>query len=285
MLRDANKNEYSKVKLIIAMPTYNRPAEALRTYRVIKKSIELAKLSLREVRFAIFNNASTVDGYEKLKSEANENGDFYFCNSKNVGLVKNLYCCIKSAEDYDYLWMLGDDDEYDSEIVGEVLSKIVSEQPGLLFINHSASYKGTSNMALNMAFPINENLSLLQIYRYSGTTMMFIGACVYRVEMIKEAIKKDKLQRDRLTVPFYWSFYCAQFGLSKINNIYINNIRGDVSWSEHMDEVFNIQLPLDILNLCGLKISFLEKLIAVSIFLKIKIRYMLKNILISFGLK
>lgn len=247
------------MKLLIAVPTYNRPADAEATYNTMKRSIENIGDKAESVDIAIFDNSSDNPEYKALEQKIRNNGDIYIRNSTNLGLVGNLLKCIYKAEGYDYLWMVGDDDEYDVELLRLILEKL-KKDTGFVFINHYATNSSGSELYLKSALPEKVPKNLMDVYRYSGTTMMLISACVYKVEALKEALNNDQIKTERLTAPFYWSFYCAQFGMETIQKKCIRNIWGESSWLIHRSEVFGTMIPLEMKQIATLKVSIGTKL-------------------------
>jgi glycosyltransferase involved in cell wall biosynthesis len=233
--------------LTIAIPTYNRRAKAVAQVAFLHDAL---RDEGERVEFLVSDNCST-DGTSQALSVAfpvAEGGPAVHCNGSNVGLVGNLLVLIQRARGR-YVWLIGDDDRLSPGIVAHVLERLVSGDVGLLFIDHQASMGGT--VVMQSAVPPEPGpRDLLDVFAYSGTTMMFITACVYRVDALREAIDRDPEQRDRLAAPLYWSLACAaRRGLGVLRGTWIDNVWGDVSWSASTSLVFDRQVP-SILRQC-----------------------------------
>lgn len=236
-------------KMAICIPTYNRYESVARQLDFILNDIGCNNV---EIDVYVRDNCSSMEQYESLRNyQKNNNGFTLHRNEQNLGLVGNLIAMFRHvANSYEYVWFVGDDDILLSGIVNDVLNKIKGSAD-FCFINHSGveGDKCLMSSALPCGLNDDSDISLLDIFRHSGTTMMFVTACVYKTKKLGEALKCDFLVSDRLTAPFYWSFYCAQNGFSYIKEIKILNRRGATSWDDKAHVVFGFWLPIELFRL------------------------------------
>lgn len=229
--------------LTIAIPTYNRYQKALRQAEFLLG--EFAEYA-SQIEFIISDNASTDDTAVKLEEQLPhlEGGPRVVRNSHNLGLVGNLLSIIRQARGQ-FLWMVGDDDHLRPGILAAVFERLQAKPScGLLFINHRA-VDAVGREVLSNAVPTDGSArDLLDVFQHSGTSMMFITACVYRLELLQSAVEHDRRQRDRLAAPLSWSFNCAaRGGFEVINEVLIDNVWGDTSWNASARVVFGTQVP------------------------------------------
>lgn len=235
------------MKISIIIPTFNR----------LNKALKQAQFFLRERtaqedsnQFILSDNASDQNISAHLKEASRLNGFFYRRNEQNLGLVGNLIASLNISEG-DYTWFVGDDDELSEGILKRVVDKLVTEQPDLLFINHYATLDTTNEVVMESALPAHwqdkTSGTMLDVFKHSGTTMMFITACVYKTSLLKEAIQLDHSDHKRLTAPLYWSLFCAQDNrVSYLTKKDIKNVWGDTSWKESAKILFSISVPREL---------------------------------------
>jgi abequosyltransferase len=231
--------------LTIAMPTFNRSLKAQRQAAFL---IEDMRGFEDEIEFLVSDNASTDDTVMALAARCPPavGGPRVHVNSVNLGLVGNLNRIIQLATGR-YLWMVGDDDRLHAGIVPVVLASLRSADRGLIFINHQAIDQ-QGRVAIPSALPAAPGpRDLLDVFRHSGTTMMFITACIYRSDILRDVVACDRDQRDRLSAPLHWSFACAgKGGMDVIRSIQIDNVWGDTSWKASVQLVFDVQVPREL---------------------------------------
>lgn len=226
--------------LTVVIPTYNRYDEVVNQVRFIRGEVGFEK-----VKLVVWDNGSDRDVGKILDDENLLGGVLFGRNQENIGLVGNLIKSLDSVKS-DYVWYVGDDDFLSEGILSAILRCLEQECPNYVFINHRA-VDVSGNELMASALPFQGVHDILEVFRYSRSTMMFITACVYKSELLRQCIKNDSMVKNRLTAPIYWSFYCAQWGrVSFIRDIYINNLWGNSSWSGSFHKVFCYDLPLDL---------------------------------------
>lgn len=232
-------------KISLCFPTYNRADKVIRQITFILNEIENVRFDLK-VEILVSDNCSNKESQQRLDEfiEGVRLTDFsiiYNKNKINVGLIGNLKK-ITSICDSDYIWFIGDDDTLHPGILSSVLQACDS-QKGLIFINHRA-INAEGVVVMSQAFDSKQHHDLYDVFNFSGTTMMFISACVYRADLIKEIFQQEDA---RLSLPFYTSLKCAEkAGVEFINEIYIDNYWGETSWSSSSFNVFFKQVPIDL---------------------------------------
>ncbi|MBL0464136.1 glycosyltransferase [Aeromonas veronii] len=234
-----------KRKISLCFPTYNRADKVIKQISFILN--ELASLQkIPKIEIVVSDNGSNEASQNKLKDFIGKINveDFsvvYNTNVNNLGLVGNLKK-ITSICNSDYIWFIGDDDTLHTGVLSSVFQACDSKK-GLLFINHQAiNAEGT--VVMPQAFDIKQHHDLYDVFTFSGTTMMFITACVYRADLIKDIFQKEDV---RLSLPFYTSLKCAEMaGVEFIDEIYIDNYWGETSWSSSSFDVFFKQVPMDL---------------------------------------
>lgn len=235
------------MKISIIIPTFNRLNKALKQAEFFYKE----QLMQKEInQYILSDNASDPNIAILLRDATNHNGFNYRRNDKNIGAVGNIIASL-NISDGDYVWFVGDDDVLTEGILKSVVDKLIIDQPDLLFINHYATNETSGKIVMESALPPlwrdKTSGTMLDIFKYSGTTMMFITACVYKTSLLKNAIKLDNNDHMRLTAPLYWSFFCAQDNnVSYITKKYINNVWGDTSWKESAKILFSISVPREL---------------------------------------
>lgn len=234
-----------KRKISLCFPTYNRADKVIKQISFILNEVLFLKQRL-QIEIVVsdncsneFNKCQLRDFIEKINID--DLVVVYNTNINNLGLVGNLKK-ITSICNSDYIWFIGDDDTLHTGILSSVLQACDS-QKGLLFINHQA-INAEGAVVMQQAFDSKQHHDLYDVFNFSGTTMMFITACVYRADLIKEIFQQEDA---RLSLPFYTSLKCAEkAGVEFIDEIYIDNYWGETSWSSSSFDVFFKQVPMDL---------------------------------------
>ncbi|MEJ8679051.1 glycosyltransferase family 2 protein [Plesiomonas shigelloides] len=234
-----------KRKISLCFPTYNRADKVIKQISFILDEI----VSLRQmpkIEIVVSDNGSNEESQNKLndfigKINIECLSVVYNTNVNNLGLVGNLKK-ITSICNSDYIWLIGDDDTLHPGILSSVL-QACNSQKGLLFINHQA-INAEYLVVMPKAFDSKQHHDLYDVFNFSGTTMMFITACVYRADLIKDIFQQED---SRLSLPFYTSLKCAEMaGVEFIDEIYIDNYWGETSWSNSSFDIFYKQVPMDL---------------------------------------
>lgn len=230
-----------KTLLRIGIPTFNRSANLIRQLNFFTNEVDDNVLS--KIDFVVYNNSS-LDDTKEILSKYSENYKWikYVNNSENIGLVGNVNKIFIESEST-YSWAVGDDDLLETGILKKVL-KILEDEEKLqwLFLNHDAFDERTDKSMMSSSinfkggFFTNGKEAICKVFNDSGTTPMFITACVFKTSSIKEIISLK--YNNSLVDPLEYSFYCASKGPIFINeNILIHNKWGTTSWSKESKNV------------------------------------------------
>ncbi len=235
------------MKLSICLPTFNRSAHVINQMSFIVDEI-YSESYFDNVEIILSDNNSDVSEQERILDFVN-NIKKRYCNIsiqdnynlENIGPTNN-YKKLVSLSKGRYVWLVGDDDILYKGILKEILENI-NFNKGLIFLNHRA-VNNKNEVLMPMAFDVKQHCDLYDVFKYSKTTMMFITACVYRADLIKEIFQQEDA---RLSLPFYTSLKCAEkAGVKFIDKIYIDNYWGETSWSSSSFDVFFKQVPMDL---------------------------------------
>jgi glycosyltransferase involved in cell wall biosynthesis len=233
--------------LTIGIPTFNRCDKALRQLQVI--------LTQRgdfqdDIEVIVSDNASTDGTWAELYALPAVPGLRLHRNIKNAGLVGNLRTLISLAAGR-YVWLIGDDDLLLPGSTAEVVAALRREDHplGCLFLDHYAvDQAGT--VVMERALPLGvdrQHMDLIDVFSFSGTTMMFITACVYHRETLRSVIMNDRSDPVRLTAPLHWSFACGAHGQTRfLDRFCIENRWGETSWSGSREHVFRSLVPREL---------------------------------------
>lgn len=241
-------------KLTIGLPTYNREKKISNLLDFLYCELDVLSIDDRKkIEISISDNCST-DNTKKCIEESKlyRSGIVditYFQQNTNTGLLGNLKYMYSTA-DGEYFWIMGDDDEYKASIVKNVLNECAKDEYSYIFINHS-TFKDGRTLDKSVINDLDVNRTdkdfLWELYKKSGTVMMFLSACVCKTKYIKEYIKKNNVN---LVAPCSLSFYCASKGKTKvIPEPLIVDDYTNISWGKYMFQVFQIEIPRMILVL------------------------------------
>lgn len=128
----------SKPILSICIPTYNR-ANWLRSS--LWNWLSQVKQTNGLVELIVCDNASE-DNTKQIIEEACEWGDFqYYCNSKNIGAIRNMYRLVHELAQGEFVWVVGDDDLPNVEALSRVLDIIQNNlNVNYIYANYSLWY-------------------------------------------------------------------------------------------------------------------------------------------------
>ncbi|MFB2651852.1 glycosyltransferase family 2 protein [Shewanella seohaensis] len=254
--------------LSICIPTFNREEKVIHQIEFILKEV---KGKYKDVEIIVRDNGSAQGIYQKIKEKFENEEIHIYKNNINKGLVGNLKCLNMDASGK-YVWFIGDDDHLHQGIVEKVYNKLKSGK-GLVFINHRAiSLKG--DIVLKSAFIPNVHKTIHEIFRFSGTTMMFIAACIYDKRFLNDIFDREDT---RLSLPLLASFYCYERGgVEFVNEILIDNVWGDTSWSDSAIEVFGHGVPLELLKCLKLASNKFDVFMSILTYIKINYKLILK---------
>lgn len=172
----------SEIILSICIPTYNRDWCVKEQIERIKQCPESTK---QDVEFIISDNCST-DNTESVARDA-VHSDLgikytYVRNSENEGMDGNFVQCFNLSKGK-YVWLLGDDDYLNIQILPNLLELLKKDEYGLVHISQS-----------DETFP--DGLIELENYKdylkRVGVYITFISANIFRADYVcKAGIKWD----------------------------------------------------------------------------------------------
>lgn len=257
--------------LSICIPTYNRCDKVLALLRFLSSELE-NNVFVNDIEIIVSDNCSTDDTKEMVSQFTGGSNFFiYHRNQSNLGLIGNLHKLVEISQG-DYIWFMGDDDVYYKNILCAVYNKLKEKALDYIFVNHCAykNYK-SDGTGFDSAVPnrliSKEYLSsydILKIFDYSGTSLMFISASVFRRNTIMNC---DCSRFDNLALPLYWCFYCASKGKNAlISDVMIENQWGEISWSTESRRIFSEYIPAIIKQLPNLGYSKCHSMCSLLVF-------------------
>lgn len=121
----------NKIKLTVAIPTYNRIRYLKEALPELVKQCNEINLNYKQVEILINNNNSPDSTDNYIIQNFNKEEITYYKNTVNIGAQNNFLSCIERAKG-EYVWLFGDDelilnnsikkiieliDKYDSELI------------------------------------------------------------------------------------------------------------------------------------------------------------------------
>jgi hypothetical protein len=174
--------------LTIAIPTYNRREELLRTVAALIPGLD------RRVRVVIIDNHSDYVVKEAVcgafAAEITAGFSFYR-NRANLGSGPNVLRCFETAET-EWVWILGDDDFPLPDAIATVLEAIVG-YPEALSINFTSNILESSGYARS-ACTVAETLSDLAAGLGCFSNLLFVSTNVYRLAPMTGQLRIGYLQ-------------------------------------------------------------------------------------------
>lgn len=237
--------------LSICVPTYSRSAKLLVLMKFLyNEYLSLSDEEKEECEFIIRDNAST-DSTSEVALEFLAKYPFatFNKNETNIGLVPN-FCKLTKEALGQYVWWVGDDDEFTTGVIRKLLNSIKSYKPSLVYINHCAHF--TKNGKIDYVSALNPESSeyykdgkqaIADIINYSTTgAVLFMTSKVVRRDLLLEVL--DDTEYINGAIPLFVAFYAASKGsVSIIKDIMIDNIYGEISWSDIADLIHYKQIP------------------------------------------
>lgn len=231
-------------ELSICILTYNRKNHLKRILNFAKNEY-LNLTDKSKVEIIISDNCSS-DGTKEiiddfLKKEGLSDWK-YNRNNENIGLIGNLLKAEELAAGK-YLWWWGDDDRYKPGIMQAVLEHIESN-PDYILLNHSASREpwDCHHFSSGLDLIKKQNLSILDIIRYSPGCIMFISSSIYKIEKLKKI--HDIKYKVNLALPLLYGIYCANGNNNIIDRrVWIDDNYKDISWGSESFNLFNYHMP------------------------------------------
>jgi glycosyltransferase involved in cell wall biosynthesis len=241
--------------LTIAIPTYNR-AELLD--KQLAWLAQAMKGFESDCEIFVSDNCSTDHTQEIIKKWQNHLTNVTFKshkNPENVGLIKNLICCLTSAETK-YIWTIGDDDPIQLRAVSYLINQLKNkEKLSLLFLNFSGRNKLTNEpvhpptILGNRWFDAdtedgNEDGKAIFEYCFAKSigAVSFLTASVYRADLIKRALEIWPEAPSNWLSLAYLAGYCAANGQVIVTkDTYMECIVGVSYWQKEADSALLMQ--------------------------------------------
>ncbi|MGH8002209.1 MAG: glycosyltransferase family 2 protein [Brasilonema sp.] len=205
--------------LTIAIPTYNR-AQLLDNqlawlFRAIKGFESVCEI-------IVSDNCSTDDTpkvVEKWQSIFSNTTFNYKRNPENIGAVRNITSCIKTANSK-YVWTISDDDKiFDNSIAYIVNTLTQHSNLGLIILNFSKSDAKTGEVFEQRCFNVehdevssNGKAVFERCLEQSTGGVGLTTALVYRTDLAQRAIDNWVEGLSNLAVQIYWTAFCAYHG-------------------------------------------------------------------------
>ncbi|WP_414565567.1 MULTISPECIES: glycosyltransferase family 2 protein [unclassified Anabaena] len=211
--------------LTIAIPTYNRS-------ELLDKQLTWLSLAIQgfesDCEILVSDNCSTdhtqyiIQKWQKYFNNITFNTNK---NSQNLGVMKNIMHCLKSAKTK-YVWTIGDDDPIQTKTVAYVIKKLKQyEQLSLLFLNFSGRNKVTGEpvhpptIVGNRWFDADSEDALgdgkaifEHCFSKSVGAVIFLTATVYRTDLVKRALDIWPDAANNWISLAYLAGYCAANG-------------------------------------------------------------------------
>lgn len=232
--------------LTIAIPTYNR-AELLD--KQLAWLAEAIKGFESECEIFVSDNCSPDNTQEVVKKWQNilSNVTFtYHKNTENIGVMRNIIHCLKSAKTK-FVWAIGDDDPIQERAVAYTINKIKTNNDlSLLFLNFSGRNKITGEpvhpptIVGNRWFDADSedgNAEGKAIFEHcfskSVGAVIFLTATVYRSDLVKRALEIWQDAASNWISLAYLAGYCAANGSVIVTkDTYLECIVGVSYWQK-----------------------------------------------------
>lgn len=231
--------------LTIAIPTYNR-AELLD-----KQLTWLAQAIIgfeSDCEIFVSDNCSTDNTQEVIKKWQNLSHITLKSsrNSENIGVMRNIIHCLKSATTK-YVWTIGDDDPIQDRAVAYVINKIKKhEDLSLLFLNFSGRNQITGEpvhpptIVGNRWFDVDnedgtgDGKAIFEhCFSKSVGAVIFLTASVYRTDLVQRALQIWQEAENNWISLAYLAGYCAANGRMIVTkDTYVECIVGVSYWQK-----------------------------------------------------
>ncbi len=235
-----------KKLLTIAIPTYNRAQLLDKQLAWVAQAI--AGLE-SECEIFVSDNCSTDNTQEVIKKWQKNLSHITFKssrNSENIGVMRNIIHCLKSATTK-YVWTIGDDDPIQDKAVAYVINQLKkNEDLSLLFLNFSGRNQITGEpvhpptIVGNRWFDVdNEDGSgdgkaiFEHCFSKSVGAVIFLTASIYRTELVQRALQIWSEAENNWISLAYLAGYCAANGkIIVTKDIYMECIVGVSYWQK-----------------------------------------------------
>lgn len=214
-----------KKLLTIAIPTYNRAERLDKQLAWLAQAIQGFE---SDCEIFVSDNCSTDKTQEVIKKWQTHLSKVTFKfsrNSENIGVMRNIIHCLKSATTK-YVWTIGDDDPVQNRAVAYVITQVKKhEDLSLLFLNFSGCNQITGEavhpptIVGNRWFDIDSedgNGDGKAIFEHcfskSVGAVIFLTASVYRTDLVQGALKIWQEAENNWISLAYLAGYCAANG-------------------------------------------------------------------------
>ena len=163
------------MNLEIIIPTWNR-------FEYLERTLsQFANSPFKNVKITIIDNASTDNTPKVCDKYKHIFPNFKIIrNNKNIGLSANILRCYEIAEE-EYMWLVGDNDNYDFSDCSEVIQAIEKSEFDLIFVqgNDKTNLKKTTIHELYETGHVNDVIGLMgTISAYILKTELFTSECL-----------------------------------------------------------------------------------------------------------
>ncbi|NMG06928.1 glycosyltransferase family 2 protein [Brasilonema sp. UFV-L1] len=235
-----------KKLLTIAIPTYNR------AQRLDKQLAWVAQAIIgfeSECEIFVSDNCSTDNTQEIIKKWQKNLSQFTFKssrNSENLGVMRNIIHCLKSATTK-YVWTIGDDDPIQDRAIAYVINKLKQyEDLSLLFLNFSGRHQITGEpvhpptIVGNRWFDVDTEdgsgdakAIFEHCFSKSIGAVIFLTASVYRTDLVQRALQIWSEAENNWISLAYLAGYCAANGrIIVTKDTYMECIVGVSYWQK-----------------------------------------------------
>ena len=214
-----------KKLLTIAIPTYNR-AELLD--KQLAWLAQAIKGFESDCEIFVSDNCSTDHTQEVIKKWQKILSHITFKSSRNqenIGVMRNIIHCLKSATTK-YVWTIGDDDPIQDRAIYYVISQLKKQENlSLLFLNFSGRNKTTGEpvhpptIVGNRWFDVDsedgcgDGKAIFEhCFSKSVGAVIFLTATVYQTDLVQRALQIWKDAANNWISLAYLAGYCAAHG-------------------------------------------------------------------------
>ena len=248
--------------LTIAIPTFNRAELLDRQLTWLASAIKGCE---SDCEIFISDNCSTDHTQEivnKWQSILSDIPFRYHKNPENVGVMKNIVCCLQAATSK-YVWTVGDDDPIQERTLSYVLTKLKQyPELALTYLNCSGREKRTGEIVVQQWFdsdsdePMIDGKTTFQrcIKEHFGG-VIFLSAAIYKTELVQRAIQTWPSASNNWAGMAYWAGFCAAHGaLIVTKDTYLECTMGaslldqETTWNFRMRYFFIPEIYLKLLE-------------------------------------
>ncbi len=232
--------------LTIAIPTYNRAQLLDKQLAWVAQAI----IGLEsECEIFVSDNCSTDNTQEVIKKWQTNLSHITFKssrNAENIGVMRNIIHCLKSATTK-YVWTIGDDDPIQDRAVAYVINKLKKyEDLSLLFLNFSGRNQKTGEpvhpptIVGNRWFDVDSEdgsgdpkAIFEHCFSKSVGAVIFLTASIYRTDLVQRALQIWSEAENNWISLAYLAGYCAANGrIIVTKDIYMECIVGVSYWQK-----------------------------------------------------